>query len=262
MQSVLLGVEAGPANVEEEFGIVEVAPHGSRLEQHAQNGAEGSNKNTDLLALGLFGKVFADAGGLVMDVITGDTKGATCKFGALAGGFFGGFAGIPGGPWGMSGGYTAGSIAFEEVCRAANNLESERLKSTNKLAETYAKYNPQADDYSSSIAQQKANAFYTENPLNEHLTGENFLSGTRDYDLRMEALRNYDPTRDPSEENASNGYQRIIEDLNVVQSMDLFHGGTSTGAFTEKGTVRLDQADFAGFLGSNDGTSTGGDQLI
>ena len=255
MQNLLDGAASGFINRKKEFGLVEEAPHGSHLENHARNGAEGSNKNTDLLTIGLFGKVFADVGGLIKDVISGDTKGAACKFGAIAGGLFGGAAGLPAGPLGMSAGYTAGSIAFEEGCRAANDLESERLKSANKVAQTYAKY-------SYVVSEHKAHGFYTENPLNEHLTGENFLAGSRDYDLRMEILRNYDPTRDPSEENAGNGYQRIIEDLNVIQNMELFHDGTSTGSFVEQGTVRLDQSDLAGFMGSNGGTSTGGDQLI
>ncbi|MDC3010696.1 hypothetical protein OAZ24_00475 [Synechococcus sp. AH-736-G21] len=255
MQNLLDGVASGSKNVEKEFGLVEEAPHGSYLENHARNGAEASNKNSDLLTFALFGKVFADVGGLVMDVITGDTKAAACKFGAIAGGFAGGFAGTPLGLLGVNFGYTAGSIAFEEGCRAANDLESERLKSASKIGQTHAKY-------SHAVSEHKANGFYTENPMNEHLTEDNFLAGTRDYDLRMEVLRNYDPTRDPSEENAGNGYQRIIEDVGVIQSMGFFHGGTSTGAFQEQGSLRLDQLDFSGFLGSHGGTSTGGGQLI
>ena len=261
MQNLLDGVASGSINVEKEFGLVEEAPHGSYLENHARNGAVGSNKN-DVLAKALFGKIFTDVGGLIADVITGDKEGATCKLGGIAGGLFGGVLGMPGGPATMNTLYAAGSIAIEEGCRAGRGLESKRLESANVIVKTYSKYNPQAEDSSSAISQHKSNGFYTENPLNEHLTGENFLEGNRDYDLRMEVLKNYNPTKDPSEENAGNGDQRIIEDVGVIQSMGFFHGGTSTGAFQEQGSLRLDQLDFSGFLGSHGGTSTGGGQLI
>ena len=68
MQNLLDGVASGSINVEKEFGLVEEAPHGSYLENHARNGAVGSNKN-DVLAKALFGKIFTDVGGLIADIL-------------------------------------------------------------------------------------------------------------------------------------------------------------------------------------------------
>ena len=80
-------------------------------------------------------------------------------------------------------------------------------------------------------------------------------------DLAGERCRRLNPRIEPSEFD-SPGLVRVIEDIARIQSMDLFHGGTRIGAFREEDTNRLDHADLAGFLGSNRGTSTGGDQQI
>ncbi len=100
-------------------------------------------------------------------------------------------------------------------------------------------------------------------PLPENAHGEvpEHLQQFSKRDLASERLRRLNPRIDPSELD-STGLVRVIEDVDLIQSMDLFHGGTSTGAFIEGGTLRLDQADLAGFLGSNGGTSTGDEQLI
>ena len=103
--------------------------------------------------------------------------------------------------------------------------------------------------------------YRTPHPDEAHGEVPEHLRDLVDRDLSAERIRSMNPRVDPHETDSS-GLERIIEYFEVLESMDLVHGGTSTGAFAEEGTIRLDQLDFSGFLGSHGGTSTGGGQLI
>ena len=252
MQNLLDGVGSGPVDVEKEFGLVEEAPHGGYLESHARNGQSGANKTPNPAYAAV-----EKARELVTDVVTdgwntGVEHGAgssehddasmlyqvgrvavAATAGALAAGpvsivSAAGLAGI-----GVAAGVYKVLGWLGDLAEQGQEARRERISNANKM----------------------------EDPLKDPID-QNDLVGTRDHDLKMQILKNYDPAVDPSEESAGSGIYKYIEDLEVIQGMDLFHGGTSTGSFQEQGTIRLDQSDFAGFLGSHGGTSTGNQQII
>jgi hypothetical protein len=227
MQNLLDGIASGPIDVEKEFGLVDEAPHGKKLAERAQAGQDSSTAN------GPSGFQIAyeaaRAGNRVNKLANGQGKSLACDLVATKVTLYTSLLGSP------IGGTVAG-VAFNEACQAATGGEG--------LITKVIKW-----------------FFKTENPLKDPIDS-NDLIGTRDYDLKMQILKNYDPVVDPSEESAGSAIYKIIEDIEVIKGMDLYHGGTSTGSFQEEGTIRLDQSDFAGFLGSHGGTSTGGGQLI
>jgi len=123
-------------------------------------------------------------------------------------------------------------------------------------------WDPQEERRRRQRENQNSRPWYrTPHPDEAHGEVPHHLQDLVDRDLASERIRNMNPRIDPHETESS-GFERIVEFVEIINSLDLVHGGTSTGAFFENGTVRLDQSDFAGFLGSNGGTSTGGDQLI
>jgi len=252
----IIDLAGGPrSNPVEEASIVEYAPHGSYLENHAKKGQAGANRTPNPVVTQM--SAAEKTVELVKDVVTDgikvgvehgagssehDDASMLYQMGRVA-------------VAATAGALVGGPVAiFSTAGLAGLSVAAGVYKVLGWLGDV-------AEQGQEARRERIANANKMEDPLKDSID-QNDLVGTRDYDLKMQILKNYDPAVDPSEESADSAIYKIIEDIEVIKGMDLFHGGTSTGSFQEEGTIRLDQSDFAGFLGSHGGTSTGGGQLI
>jgi len=235
------------SNPVDEVKIIDEAPHGAEMGERAQAGQEGSRKF--LGALSAIGR----AASAVFKFATGDDSVA-CDFAAFKVGVYTSLFATP------VSGAVAGAV-FNEVCQKVAFGEGPIEGGLRNAQEETQKHQQQPSSSQQSVSYAKAHGLYTENPLQDPID-ENDLEGTRDYELRMQVLAKYKPTVDPHENDSDSSIGRVIDGLGIVIDMDLFQGGTSTGSFQEEGTIRFDQNDFARFLGTQGGTSTGDDQLI
>ena len=144
---------------------------------------------------------------------------------------------------------------FNEVCQKVASGEGPIEGGLRNAQEETQKHQQQPSSSQQSVSYAKAHGLYTENPLQDPID-ENDLERTRDYELRMQVLAKYKPTVDPHENDSDSSIGRVIDGLGIVIDMDLFQEAQAQG-LSEEGTIRLDQNDFARFLGTQGGTSTG-----